>query len=150
MSRNPDSFDADDLLADLGVEIPWPSNGNRRKATAVECGQKAPAMRRHTDWSNEKTFEFTGYIAMITQTTCECCGSMRENLEGIFMCETKISSGARRLQAIASNGDWPAQGQHTCEVKQLFSRFCPDCVRGLGFTREVEAAGTMNDITIRG
>lgn len=147
MSRNPDSFDADDLLAELGVEIPWPSV--QKKAAAVGCGEKAPPVRRHTAWSNHESFVAAGYLAKVVQTTCNCCGSMRENLEGIFTVEVKVGTGARRMQALAANGDWPQQQVHTVEVSQAFTRFCPDCVRGLGFSREVEAAGTAFDITIK-
>jgi hypothetical protein len=143
-----DSFEADDLLESLGVEIPWPDAGTKKRAV-VECGQKAPALRRHTEWNNFESFEFKGWVAMVAQITCNCCGSVRERLDGIFTCEVKVGTGARRLQAIASNGDWPVNQQHTVEVRQEFTRFCPDCVRGLGFSREVEQQGAMNDITIR-
>ncbi len=145
--RESDSFDADRLLADLGVEIPITAKAKR--AVAVGCGQAAPPLRRHTEWSNAESFIFAGYVAKVVQTTCECCGSMRENLEGIFTVEVKEGTGARRMQALAVKGDWPVREQHTVEVTQAFSRFCPDCVRGLGFNREVEAAGTRFDITIR-
>lgn len=148
MSRNPDSFDADQLLEELGVEIPWPTAGNK-KLKVVECGQAAPPVKRHTEWSNHESFRFAGYVAKVVQTTCECCGSMRENLEGIFTVEVKEGTGARRMQALGAKGDWPQQEVHTVEVAQAFTRFCPDCVRALGFSREVEAVGTRFDITIR-
>ena len=148
MSRNPDSFDSDQLLEELGVEIPWPTAGTK-KQVVVECGQKAPAVKRHTDWTNAESFRFVGYVAKVVQTTCDCCGSMRENLDGIFTVEVKEGTGARRMQAIAAKGDWPVNQVHTCEVSQAFTRFCPDCVRELGFTREVEVEGTRFDITIR-
>lgn len=142
-----DSFDADDLLAELGVEIPWPSQ--QKKAREVECGQAAPKIARHTEWSNAQSFIFAGYVARVVQTTCNCCGSMRENLNGVFTVEVKEGTGARRMQAIAEKGDWPVQGQHTVEVEQVFTRFCPDCLRGLGFSREIEAQDGPRDILIR-
>lgn len=146
--REIDSFDGDDLLAELGVEIPWPSE--QKKVKEVGCGEVVPKLPvRHTEWSNAHTFEFRGWIAMVAQITCNCCGSMRERLDGVFTCEVKVGTGARRLQAIVEKGDWPVGQVHTVEVRQEFTRFCPDCLRGLGFSREIEQVGTMNDITIR-
>ena len=131
----------DDLLAQLGVEIPWPEP--KRKPVKGEAV-------RHTAWSNSESFEFVGYVARVVQTTCECCGRMRENLEGVFTVEVKIGTGARRLQALAAKGNWPAGGGHTCEVRQEFTRWCPDCVRQLGFDQEVEAPGTGREVIIKG
>lgn len=131
-------LDGDDLLAALGVEIPWPETA--RKVRGIVCGEGAPAKPRHTEWSNQQSFIFDGYLAIVHQTTCETCGSMRENLEGLFTSEVKVGTGARRLQAIPTNGQWPQGGGHRCEVRQFGTKWCPDCVRGLGFDREIEAA----------
>lgn len=145
--KQVDSFDGDDLLAELGVEIPWPSQ--QKKAAKVECGDAAPGLRRHTEWSNAQSFVFAGYVARVVQTTCNCCGSMRENLNGVFTVEVKEGTGARRMQALSEKGDWPQHDQHTVEVEQAFTRFCPDCLRELGFSREVEAKDGPRDILIR-
>lgn len=142
----------DDFLAQLGVEIPWPP-AKGKKGVVVECGQKAPKAppKRHTEWSNEGSFEFGGYLAMVVQTTCEECGSMRERLEGVFSCEIKRATGARRLQALSDRGQWPTTGGR-CEVRQEFVRWCPDCVRVLGFDQEIEAvpARAERQIVIQG
>lgn len=146
--REIDSFDGDDLLAELGVEIPWPTKGVKKLAL-VECGGVAPAVKRHTAWSNHESFVFAGYVARVVQTTCNCCGSMREHLNGVFTVEVKEGTGARRMQALAEKGDWPQHDHHTVEVEQAFSRFCPDCLRELGFSREIEAQDGPRDILIR-
>lgn len=138
----------DDLLEDLGVEIPTPE---RRRAKLVECGQEPPAVRRHTEWSNAASFESVGYIAKITQTTCENCGSMRENFIGVFHVEVKKATGARRMQALQKGAQIPQAGEgtrHTCEVGQAFTAWCPDCIGDLGFKNYVEAEDTPFDIRI--
>lgn len=147
MERMVDSFDADQLLEELGVEIPWPTA--QKKAREVGCGEAAPKQVRHTEWSNAQSFVFAGYVARVVQTTCNCCGSMRENLNGVFTVEVKEGTGARRMQALSEKGDWPQHDQRTVEVEQAFTRFCPDCLRGLGFSREVEAVNGPRDILIR-
>lgn len=128
-------YDGEDLLAELGVEIPWPVGGVKRAE-----------VKRHTEWSNCHTFEFKGWVAMVTRTTCEFCGHSQDKLTGIFTEEVKTGTGARRLQAVS---EWP-DGEHRCEVSRARSPFCADCVGALGFSREVEVGGTANDIRIGG
>lgn len=144
-----DFSDIEALIEDLGVEIPVPE---RKRGKIVECGQAAPpAPRRHTDWSNAASFESAGYIAKVTQTTCETCGSMRENLIGIFHVEVKKATGARRLQAMHKGTQIPQKGDtvnYTCEVGQAFTTWCPDCIGGMGFLNYVEAEDTPFDIRI--
>lgn len=138
-------FDDDALLAELGVEIPWPEP-KRKPVKEVGCGETAPKVVRHTEWSNAQSFEFEGYVARVAQVTCEHCGSMREVFEGVFSVERKIATGARRMQAMERGAQWPADGGHKCEVEQRFTLWCPECIRGLGFGREVEAEGHPRDM----
>lgn len=133
-------LDSDDLLEALGVEIPWPEPKRPRA--------RGEAPKRHTDWNNATSFKFGGYLASVVQTTCEHCGSMRETFEGVFSEEVKVATGARRLQAL-DRAQWPAGGGHRCEVKQAFTKWCPDCIRGLGFDREVEAPGGQRELWVR-
>lgn len=143
-----DSFDEDEFLESLGVEIAWPEKGNKKAKAPLVCGEKVPKVqaKRFTDWNNSASFESAGYLARVVQTTCNCCGSMRESFLGVFAVEVKIATGARRMQAAKQ---WPANGEHVCEVEQQFSEFCPDCIRELGFSKEVEAPMGQRELWVR-
>lgn len=142
------ALEFDDLLEELGVEIPFPETV--KKAKEVSCGDKAQAApRRHTEWSNIQSFESVGYVAKVTQTTCEGCGSMREHLEGVFHVEVKKTTGARRMQAI-KRGQIPLGGEYRVEVAQAFETWCCECMGAMGFKNYVEAEDHPFDIRIPG
>lgn len=128
----------DDLLAQLGVELPAP-----KTPKAVECGDKPPKAKpvRFTEWSNLHTFEFGGYVARVIRHHCSMCDALWDELEGIFIEEVHKPSGSRRMTALATNGDWPAGGGHRKEVKEQEDRLCGSCVGALGFDREVDGKG---------
>lgn len=130
----------DDILAQLGVDL----EALKRGPTAAK-----PAATRHTEWSNETAFKFEGYIARVAQVTCEHCGSLRETFEGVYSVESHSRSHSRRLQALGRGQQWPAPGPHKCEVRQEFTRFCPDCIRGLGFSVEVEAEDKPRQLVVK-
>lgn len=129
----------DDLFDLLGVKIPEIHGGSRE----VACGHKPPRPRakRFVEWNNIATFKFTGYVAKITETTCEMCGAKTEVLEGVFSEEIKDGADGRRLTALAKGAQWPAGEEHRVEVDYRFAPFCAKCIRDLGFSRESEAPG---------
>lgn len=133
------SADDEDLFALLGVEEPQ----SKPKVRAVECGQRPPKLKpvRHTDWSEGKTFEFGGYLAMVNRHHCKMCDALWDELQGIFIEEKHVPSGTRRLTPLAVNGDWPAGGGHRKEVLDVEDRFCGNCIGALGFDREVDRSG---------
>lgn len=126
-----------DLLASLGVVLP---SGTGAKRAPVECGQRPPKAKaeRHTNWSNIASFSFTGYVARVERVECEACGEATEILEGIFIEETHIPSGTRRLQQMAKGGQWPQGGGHRKEVASRTVECCAKCVGELGFDRLVK------------
>ena len=116
-----------DLLEEMGASLPIPG-------TPVGCGQKAPKAppKRHTNWSNESSFTFEGWLARIHRCHCKSCEQKSEWLEGVFLVE-RSKSGARRLTRAT---DWPAQGAHSVEVIETQSLYCALCIRELGFSLE--------------
>jgi hypothetical protein len=134
----PHDVGGDDLLEMLGVKLPEPTKKE------VSCGQKPPKMapQRHTEWNNATSFKFGGYVAVVTQTTCEMCGKVNEHLDGIFTEEIHQPSGTRRLQALAKGAQWPANEEHRLEVAYKFTPVCAHCIKDLGFSREVDKPKT--------
>jgi hypothetical protein len=128
---------SDDLLDLLGVVLPAP-----KTKAPVECGQKPPraAPVRHTEWNNNTSFQFGGYLARVTQHCCSTCDAVTETLEGVFI-EELHTSGTRRLTILAKGAQWPAGVEHRLEVTQASVEVCAQCVRGLGFSREQAAPG---------
>lgn len=123
-----------DLLAMLGVELPPPVVKGKRKAKA----EVKPV--RHTEWNNNSSFLDAGYVARLTSLTCETCGSVTEVYEGVYHAELHQPSRTRRLQALGRGAQWPAIGEHRLEITYGFTLMCGACVRGLGFSREFDAA----------
>ncbi len=128
----------DDLLDMLGVVLPGP-----KPKAEVGCGQRPPraAPVRHTEWNNNTSFTFGGYLARVVQACCTTCGEVGETLEGVFI-EELHASGTRRLTKLTKGAQWPTRGEHRCEVTQVQVDLCPKCVRGLGFGRECAAPGS--------
>jgi hypothetical protein len=139
-------MEEDDLLAALGVTLPTkPARGE------VGCGAKPPkaAPIRHTTWSNAQNFTFGGYLARVRRIRCETCEGVTDVCEGIFIEEIHLPSGTRRLQQMGRGMQWPAQGEHRCEVHEEGTTVCGHCVRDLGFSRMVDGKGEPYSLVIR-
>lgn len=92
------------------------------------------------EWSNANSFVSEGYLARCIRQTCASCGSVSEHSEGIFHVE-RSPSGARRLQALLRGVQWTLADNLPMEVTEQSVEWCVACLRTLGFSREVQAAG---------
>lgn len=139
--------DADDLMALLGVVLPPPI-----LPKAVGCGEKAPRAKqvRHTEWSNAHSFEFGGYLAKVIRTQCEMCERASETLVGVFTEEIHQPSGTRRLTLMGKGAQWPVGVEHRLEITDATTLVCAECVRDLGFSREVDSKGEPYTMFVRG
>ena len=133
----PSQGEMEELEALLGVEFPPPGP----KGKVVECGQTPPHSKRFTEWNNFATFTFTGYVAKVTRSHCECCDNLWDTLEGVFTEETKAGAGGRRLTQLGRGGNWPIGQSHRKEVLDVRVPYCGHCIGDLGFDREVDAKG---------
>lgn len=98
---------------------------------------------RFTAWSNAQSFTDGGYLARVMRQTCKSCGAQHETVLGVFHVEIH-ATGARRLQALAHNAQWPLIEGMPLEVEAQTVPYCGACLRLLGFSREVEAPTTRS------
>lgn len=86
---------------------------------------------RSSDWSDSTNREFFGYVARVDVKTCQSCGTIHNELLGIFSREL-CPSGAIHDQALKLTSphsfQLPPEGIRKIEYTQTSLPICADCL----------------------